>query len=849
MAKSGARKVVKPVAAAAVTLGTIASIWWFALQAPAQGEARRDGRRPRGRARAASETDQHPARAGKPSTSAGRHSPIGRARPVGQRVHVRRVAVHDDHHRAVPTAIGTRPAAGKTASVEPTASSRSHAAAAASARNRSSATRLWPKLMVAELEDPVAGVAAGRRRRARRVLLAGARTRSWTASAGWRSPQRHADHLERGPMDLDDPLRVVAGPLVEPVDVLRHQHVEPAAPLEVRPGRDGPRWARPPHGRRQPAPPGPRAAPRARAGIGLERRPPAPPRGSWSTPRRARGSRGCPSPSRSPPRSARPPGAPARPGPAPCDLVLVHGGHGAIRCLDAGQGPAHRRAAPAPPTPRAASAGPPGRSWPVGDGGRSGGLRPRLVRRPHLCGARRGPRRPDPGPAQRDLTPAEATCWRRTPSPPCASSIRRPWPSSPTGRRPSCAPHPLTRPMHYTSGTTGRPKGVTTGIWDEATARTVFEDEASVWHFDRDDLHMVCSPMYHTVSIRFSAGTLLSGGSLAILSRFDAATALDVLRGLRPTTAFLVPTHLQRILQCPTSDPTRRFDSLRLLAHAGAPCPESVKRATMERVGRAARLGVLRLDGGPVHARARPRNGWSVPARSAGPGPDGGCSSSRSTTPATIADRAAGPSGATCPTSPGSATGVTRRPRAGLAGRRRAPSVTWAASTPTATSTSRAGVTTSSSVAGSTCTPPRSRTCWPRWPACTRWRSSGCPTRSGDSGSARPTSAAARAEDALRAAASDRLAPYKRPKDYMGRRPAPHGHREALRRRRARHLGLEVTGKTQAMAFATINPATGKIGEGVPSTPPEEVEALLRPRRGHVRRVPHDDLRASGPAD
>ncbi len=151
------------------------------------------------------------------------------------------------------------------------------------------------------------------------------------------------------------------------------------------------------------------------------------------------------------------------------------------------------------------------------------------------------------------------------------------------------APYPLTRPMHYTSGTTGRPKGVTTGIWDEATARAVFEDEAAVWHFDRRDLHLVCSPMYHTVSVRFSTGTLLSGGSLAVLRRFDAATALDTLRRHRPTTVFLVPTHLQRILRCPDLDDGETFDSLRLLAHAGAPCPESLKRAVMARV----RPGVL----------------------------------------------------------------------------------------------------------------------------------------------------------------------------------------------------------------------------------------------------------------
>ncbi len=155
------------------------------------------------------------------------------------------------------------------------------------------------------------------------------------------------------------------------------------------------------------------------------------------------------------------------------------------------------------------------------------------------------------------------------------------------GARPAeLAPFPLTRPMHYTSGTTGRPKAVTTEIWDEATARAVYEDEASVWHFDQTDLHMVCSPMYHTVSIRFSTNTLLVGGSLVILSRFDAATALHVLRRHRPSTAFFVPTHLQRILSHPGLGADERFDSLRLLAHAGAPCPESVKRATMARANR-----------------------------------------------------------------------------------------------------------------------------------------------------------------------------------------------------------------------------------------------------------------------
>lgn len=146
------------------------------------------------------------------------------------------------------------------------------------------------------------------------------------------------------------------------------------------------------------------------------------------------------------------------------------------------------------------------------------------------------------------------------------------------------APWPLTRPMHYTSGTTGRAKGVTSGLLSEADARAAFEDEVGVWGFDAADLHMVCSPMYHTVAVRFSAATLLSGGSLAILSRFDAATALGALRELEPTTSFLVPTHLQRLLALEELGPDERFGSLRLLAHAGAPCPPALKRAAIERV-------------------------------------------------------------------------------------------------------------------------------------------------------------------------------------------------------------------------------------------------------------------------
>jgi long-chain acyl-CoA synthetase len=148
------------------------------------------------------------------------------------------------------------------------------------------------------------------------------------------------------------------------------------------------------------------------------------------------------------------------------------------------------------------------------------------------------------------------------------------------------APWPLARPMHYTSGTTGRAKGVWSGLWDDATAEAAFTDEADLWSFVPGDVHLVCSPMYHSVSVRFAAGTLLRGGTCVVLSRFDAGVAAGALRGEygpRPTTAFMAPTALSRLLD--VEDGGSGLDSLRLLAHAGSPCPDSVKRQALARLG------------------------------------------------------------------------------------------------------------------------------------------------------------------------------------------------------------------------------------------------------------------------
>lgn len=139
-------------------------------------------------------------------------------------------------------------------------------------------------------------------------------------------------------------------------------------------------------------------------------------------------------------------------------------------------------------------------------------------------------------------------------------------------------PWPRSRPMLYTSGTTGRPKGVWTGLLADADAEALVRDEANLWNFDADDRHLVSSRLYHSAPFRFAAGTLLAGGAVAVAA--DAHHLADAVRRYRPTTTFLAPIHLQRLLDgC--EDAVDDLASFRLLAHAGAPCPTPLKERAL----------------------------------------------------------------------------------------------------------------------------------------------------------------------------------------------------------------------------------------------------------------------------
>ncbi|WP_246000074.1 class I adenylate-forming enzyme family protein [Nocardioides pocheonensis] len=141
---------------------------------------------------------------------------------------------------------------------------------------------------------------------------------------------------------------------------------------------------------------------------------------------------------------------------------------------------------------------------------------------------------------------------------------------------------PLARPMHVTSGTTGTPKGVWSGVLTLDRARALVAEEQELWGFAAEDVNLVLSPLYHSAPLRFAMGTLLAGGRVVVPGPFDADRVTAAITTERPTTMFCVPTHLQRLFEHWDACGTPDLSSFRLVAHAGAPCPEPLKRRLIE---------------------------------------------------------------------------------------------------------------------------------------------------------------------------------------------------------------------------------------------------------------------------
>jgi len=140
--------------------------------------------------------------------------------------------------------------------------------------------------------------------------------------------------------------------------------------------------------------------------------------------------------------------------------------------------------------------------------------------------------------------------------------------------------------MLYSSGTTGRPKGIKPHLLPiqvDQPGDPLIGLLAHVFKISPDDVYLSPAPIYHTAPLKWCGGVQALGGTVILMERFDAEKALAAIEKYRATITQMVPTMFVRMLQLP--DPIRNaYDvtSLRMAVHAAAPCPPDVKDAMID---------------------------------------------------------------------------------------------------------------------------------------------------------------------------------------------------------------------------------------------------------------------------
>ncbi|MFP6808325.1 MAG: acyl-CoA synthetase [Pseudomonadales bacterium] len=132
----------------------------------------------------------------------------------------------------------------------------------------------------------------------------------------------------------------------------------------------------------------------------------------------------------------------------------------------------------------------------------------------------------------------------------------------------------------YSSGTTGRPKGVKkpliAEVWGDEVAG--FIPARDRYQFDEKSIYLSPAPLYHAAPLGFNMNVLRYGGTSIVMENFDAEQSLRLIQEYQITHSQWVPTMFVRMLKLP-EDVRLKYNvsSLKFAVHAAAPCPITVK--------------------------------------------------------------------------------------------------------------------------------------------------------------------------------------------------------------------------------------------------------------------------------
>ncbi len=161
--------------------------------------------------------------------------------------------------------------------------------------------------------------------------------------------------------------------------------------------------------------------------------------------------------------------------------------------------------------------------------------------------------------------------------------------------------------MNYTSGTTGRPRGIRRplpGKLPEEAYLGGFLGIFGIKPYD-DNVHLVCSPLYHTAVLQFAGASLHIGHRLVLMDRWVPEEMLRLIDTHRCTHTHMVPTQFHRLLALPR-EVRDRYDvsAMRHAIHGAAPCPDHVKRAMIDWWGSCVEEYYAASEGGGAFATA-----------------------------------------------------------------------------------------------------------------------------------------------------------------------------------------------------------------------------------------------------